>query len=267
MRYNKPGTPYYKAAQRINSNSVTVLAELKNLRTSAPSELVAQYEMMGNCPTQRNIFLIGVLDPPLALLDILICPGIAEELNVVLPSDPLQFLLAYELAEVKSPIAPIQSPPPPRKAKRESKAEMTKRRAERRVALPAPTAHPGEANSEMVDASFGSHAFLHTTAFPTNLSVVTSADPATTATAVVSSELEDGSEAEQVLGKRKRTKLVPSHPGTDGEVLTDINPKASFALFDKGWILDPGVRRGGRAKIERSAPLPAKKRTKGAYAP
>ncbi|KAH9962699.1 hypothetical protein BC827DRAFT_1197683 [Russula dissimulans] len=266
MRYNKPGTPYYKAAQRINSNSATVLVELNNLRTSAPSELVAQYEMMGNCPAQRNILTIGDLEPPSALLDLLIYPGIADELDILLHSDPLQFLLAYELPEVKSPVTPIQPPPPPRKTKRERRAEIAKRRAEQRVALAALAEHPGEADSEVVDASFGSLAFIPT-AFPTNLSVVASADPATTATrtmlmAAVGSELEDGSEVEQVLGKRKRTKPALSHPGTEAEVLTDINPKASFKLFDKGWILDPGVRRGGRAKIERLAPPPAKKRSK-----
>jgi len=81
--------------------------------------------------------------------------------------------------------------------------------------------------------------------------------------AFASPELEVNSETEQVLGKRKRTKPAPLHPGTDAEVLTDINPKASFALFDKGWILDPGVRRGGRARIERLPTLLMKKRPKG----
>ncbi len=81
--------------------------------------------------------------------------------------------------------------------------------------------------------------------------------------AFASPELEVNSETEQVLGKRKRTKQAPLHPGTDAEVLTDINPKASFALFDKGWILDPGVRRGGRARIERLPTLLMKKRPKG----
>ncbi len=84
----------------------------------------------------------------------------------------------------------------------------------------------------------------------------------TTATEVVLANIdpENASDTEQVLGKRKRIKLASSQPGPDAEVLTDINPKASFALFDKGWILGPGVRR--RRVVQLPQPLP-KKRTKG----
>ena len=203
MRYNKPGTLYYKAAQRIKSSSATVLAELSNLRTSTSSELLAHNEhdeMIVNSFVQPCISAIGNLEPPLALLDLLVSPNIADELNIVFHTDPLRFLLAYKLPEFKlPPTAPVHPTPPSRKTKRERKAEFAKRRAEQHASTIPPTA-----------------------------------------------------EAEQVLGKRKRAKIAPSHPpGTDAEVLTDINPKASFALFDKGWILDPGVRRGGRAQIER----------------
>ncbi|KAI9513021.1 PHD-zinc-finger like domain-containing protein [Russula earlei] len=242
MRYNKFGTPYYKAAQRIKSHLATVLADLNNLRTSAPSELVAQNELMAICPAQRSI---SDLEPPLALLNLLISPGIADGLNVALHSDPLQCLLAYELPEVKlPPTLPTRPNPPPRKTKRERRANVAKR---------------------LVDTSYGSGAFLPTS-FPANSAAAVDKDPAATATPttamVVSPELEDESETEQVLGKRKRAKPAPSHPGTDAEVLTDINPKASFALFDKGWILDPGVRRGGRARIDRPPPPLTKKRSK-----
>jgi hypothetical protein len=207
MRYNKPGTLYYKAAQRIQSNSATVLAELSNLRTSAPSELLSHDEIMANSLMQPSISTIGDLEPPLALLYLLVSPEIADEINIVFHTDPLQFLLAYKLPEFKPPrMAPVQPTPPSRKTKRERKGELAKRRAEQHAA-----------------------------------------------------------EAEQVLGKRKRTKIASSHPSPDAEVLTDINPKASFALFDKGWILDPGVRRGGRARIERLPALLTKKRPKGTY--
>ncbi|KAH9987165.1 PHD-zinc-finger like domain-containing protein [Russula compacta] len=263
MRYNKSGTPYYKAAQRIKSNSATVLAELESLRTSAPSELVARNEMTVDSLVQRSISTIGDLEPPLALLDLLVSLDIADELNIALHSDPLQFLLAYELPEVKlPPVAPVESAPPLRRTKRERKAEFAKRRAEKRAAMMAPVALTAEADSEMVDTSFGSHA-LTSTHFPAAVADTDLAVATTTTTALTSSELEDGSEVEPVLGKRKRGKLAPSHPGTDAEVLTDINPKASFALFDKGWILDPGVRRGGRARIERLPPPLTKKRSKG----
>ena len=183
MRYNKPGTLYYKAAQRILSSSATVLAELSNSRTSSSSELLAHNEheeIMVNNFVQPSISTIGNLEPPLALLDLLVSPDIADELNIVFHTDPLRFLLAYKLPEFKlPPMAPVQPDPPSRKTKRERKAELAKKRAEQHASTIAPTAE------------------------------------------------------------------------VDSETLTDINPKASFALFDKGWILDPGVRRGGRAQIER----------------
>jgi NuA3 HAT complex component NTO1 len=265
MRYNKPGTPYYKAAQRIQTNSATVLAELDNLRTSAPSELIEHNEMMANSLVQPNIITIGDLEPPLALLELLVSLDIADELNIVLRSKPLQFLLAYELPEVRHPPrASVPLAPPPRKTKRERKAESAKRRAEQRAAMAPPAALDTMADSEMADASFGS---LISMGFPAKLAAAADAFLAETRTTptLPSSDLEDGSVAEQVLGKRKRAKSGPPHVSTNTEVLTDINPKASFALFDKGWILDPGVRRGGRARVER-IPLPlTKKQSRGTY--
>jgi hypothetical protein len=231
-----------------------VLAELSNLGTSAPSELFAHNEIMVNSLMQPSISTIGDLEPPLALLDLLVSPTIADELNIVFHTDPLHFLLAYKLPEFKPPpVASVRPTPSSRKTKRERKAELAKRLAEQ------------QANSEVV--MFGSPE-LTPTRFPAKLAAVADTDPAattTTAMAIAISGLDVKSEAEQVLGKRKRPKIANSHPGTDAEVLTDINPKASFALFDKGWILDPGVRRGGRARMERLPPVLTKKRPKGTF--
>jgi hypothetical protein len=262
MRYNKPGTPYYKAAQRIQSNSATVLAELGNLRTSASSELLSQNETKVNSLVQPSVSAMGDLEPPLDLLDLLVSPDIADELSIVFRTDPLHFLLAYELPELKlRPIPPVQPTTSSRKTKRERKAKSGKKRADQHVVSPGALATV--ADSEM--AMFGSSA-LNSTRFQAMSAAVEETDPATTPTASMafaSPGLEVNSESEQVLGKRKRTKPAPLHPGTDTEVLTDVNPKASFALFDKGWILDPGVRRGGRARIERLPELLTKKRPKG----
>lgn len=214
---------------------------------------------MGSSLGQPSVLTIGDLEPPLDLLDLLVSPDIADELSIVFHTDPLQFLLAYELPEFKlRPVAPVLPTASTRKTKRERKAKSGKKRVERHVV--APVTFATEADSEM--AMFGSSA-LNSTRFQAMSTAVTETDPATTPTAGMSPGLEVNSETEQVLGKRKRTKPTPLHPGTDAEVLTDINPKASFALFDKGWILDPGVRRGGRARIERLPELLTKKRSKG----
>ncbi len=181
---------------------------------------------------------IGDLEPSLDLLDLLVSPDIADELSIVFRSDPLQFLLAYELPEFKlRPMASVQPTPSSRKTKRERKAKSAKKRLEQHVVAPVALA-----------------------------TAVAETDPAATPTAAMAFAnpgLEVDFEAEQVLGKRKRTKPAPLHPGTDAEILMDINPKASFTLFDKGWILDPGVRRGGRTRVERLPALLTKKRHKG----
>lgn len=264
MRYNKPGTPYYKAAQRIKSNSATALAELNNLRTSAPSELISDNGMVANAHPRHDISTIGDLEPPFVLLDLLDSPDIADELNIVLHSNPLQFLLAYELPEAKPPPPPpLQPILHPRKNKRERKAETGKRRTEQRAPLVPLATFSAQADSEMVDvSSFDPHIRIpaHSPAKVVDKDPVSAMIEVTTG---ASSGLGDSPEAEQILGKRKRAKPAHSHPSTDAEVLTDINPKASFALFDKGWILDPGVRRGGRARTDRPPPPLMKKRSKG----
>jgi Bromodomain len=265
MRYNKPGTPYYKAAQRIQSNSATLLAELDRLRTSASLEFI-RYNEVADSLVQRNDLPIGDLEPPLAMLGLLTSLDIADELNIVLHSDPLQFLLAYELPETKPlPLAPVTPASLSRKSKRKRKVELAKKRAEQRAAMTAVLTT--EVDSVIVDASIGSRAPTPT-CLPAKSGAEADTDPRGTTSTVAAHNnvgLEDGLEAEQVLGKRKRAK-PSSQPGTDAEVLTDINPKDSFALFDKGWILDPGVRRGGRARFERLPPPLPKKRPKGSCA-
>ena len=148
MPYNKPGTPYYKAAQRIQSNSAMVLEKLSNLRTLAPPGLLAHNETMAN----------GFVQPSVSSL-------LWTYLTFLFPRTLLTNSVFFF----------------------------------------APT-----------HFNFCWH--------------VNVTDPATTPTAAITSsspELEVDSEAEQVFGKRKRTKPAPLHPCTDAEVLTDINPKAS----------------------------------------
>lgn len=260
MRYNKPGTLYYKAAQRIKSNSASLLAELDSLKTLAPLELDA-YDEYTQILIHGNISPIGDLEPPLAVVDLLTSLDIANDLSIILNSNPLQSLLAYELPEAKPPpLTPAMPTPPSRKTKRERKAELVKKRAELRAATAAAAAalaaaRPDIAASlESVDPSVSDHRMAE--------EVSNTGTAPTIATEVVLANIdpENASDTEQVLGKRKRTKPTPSQPGPDAEGLTDINPKASFALFDRGWILDPGVRRGGRSRaVQLPQPLPKKR--------
>ena len=255
MRYNKPGTSYYKAAQRIKLNSAALLVELDNLKTLAPLEFDGHDEYT-KILLQRNISPIGDLEPPLAVVDLLTSLDIANDLSIVLKSNPIQSLLAYEIPEAKPPPLTSALPThPSRKTKRERKAELVRRRAELRAAT-AVARLEAEANLELVGPSLSDHRMTeevsNTGTAPTTITeaVLANIDP------------ENASDTEQVLGKRKRTKPPSSQPGPDAEVLTDINPKASFALFDKGWILDPAVRRNKRSPVVQLPQPLGKKRTK-----
>lgn len=258
MRYNKPGTPYYKAAQRIKSNSATLLEELDNLKSVAPLEFDNHHECSRFLYLfQRNVSPIGDLEPPLGVVDLLTSLDIANDLSIILKSNPLQSLLSYELPETKAPpLAPVPLTPPSRKTKRDRRAELVKRRAELRVAAAA--ARRDAENMELVDPSTSDRLMTE------EISNTGTAPTTTTEVVLANFDLENASDVEQqVLGKRKRTKPAPSQPSPDAKVLTDVNPKASFALFDKGWILDPAVRRGGRSPIVQLPQQLPKKKAKG----
>jgi hypothetical protein len=257
MRYNKPGTPYYKAAQRIKSNSETLLEELDNLKSLAPVEFDGHHEY-SRFLLQRNTSPIGDLEPPLGVVDLLTSLDIANDLSIILKSNPLQSLLSYELPETKPPpLTPAPPMPPSRKTKRERRAELVKRRAELRAAAAAAAAarHDAE-NLGLVDPSTSDRRMTE------EISNIGTAPTTATEVVIANFDMENASDAEQVLGKRKRAKPAPSQPSPDAKVLTDINPKASFALFDKGWILDPAVRRGGRSPIVQLPQQLPKKRAK-----
>lgn len=61
-------------------------------------------------------------------------------------------------------------------------------------------------------------------------------------------------------GPQRRGSSLPS-PTDAPPMVTDVDPKGSFKLFDKGWILPPEQKRGGRRPVERP-PLPPKKRVR-----
>ncbi len=61
-------------------------------------------------------------------------------------------------------------------------------------------------------------------------------------------------------GPQRRGSSLPS-PSDAPPLVTDVDHKGSFKMFDKGWILPPEQKRGGRRPVER-LPLPPRKRVK-----
>ncbi|KAJ7876249.1 hypothetical protein B0H13DRAFT_1893737 [Mycena leptocephala] len=66
------------------------------------------------------------------------------------------------------------------------------------------------------------------------------------------------SDTDKVLRQRRPSATIPA-PG-DIPLVEHVGERDSFTMFEQGWILPAGQRRGGRAPIERSAAPPPKKK-------
>ncbi|KAH7914590.1 PHD-zinc-finger like domain-containing protein [Hygrophoropsis aurantiaca] len=216
--YNKPGTTFYKAAQRIQISCRPILQDISHLTYDHPP--------LPPALNSRQI-TIGDLEPPLEALQLLTSSEIIQEhTNLVLSDDPLTSLFNYELGRLKPP----PPPPPPKQPK------GTKRKAK-----------PNDPGS--LDVSPGFRA------------------PRTRRSAAAASALEaEANERvaveERALAKPKGQKWRRGPTTLPGQsevppMVDDVDNQGSFKMFDAGWILPSGQRRGGRQPMERQ-PLPKK---------
>ncbi|KAL0954136.1 hypothetical protein HGRIS_005276 [Hohenbuehelia grisea] len=149
--YNKPGTPIYKTATRMQGTTKPFLDELDKLIVHrAPSD-PAIHDVdrmdMSNRLTPPVETALGNLEPALQNLELLISSDvIADDLDTILDTDPLSSIFSYELAVPKPPLPP--PPPKPRrppksaKMKRDRAGEYARRREQRRQAAEAEAAAP-----------------------------------------------------------------------------------------------------------------------------
>ncbi|KAF9241390.1 PHD-zinc-finger like domain-containing protein [Melanogaster broomeanus] len=107
--YNKPGTSFYKTAQRMQTTSQPILQDLVSLRHQHPPVVLRT-----SASSQASI---GDFEAPLEALQLLISQeNIQDDINLVLETDPLSSLFAYELGRMKPP--PPPPPPKPKPAKK-----------------------------------------------------------------------------------------------------------------------------------------------------
>ncbi|OBZ73720.1 Peregrin [Grifola frondosa] len=85
ITYNKPGTPFYKAAQRVKTAAEPILAELDRY-----VERHSLLNVSGEVPeTPETRPPIGDLEPPLHLLDFLVSEdSIKNDIDLILSADP-----------------------------------------------------------------------------------------------------------------------------------------------------------------------------------
>ncbi|KAH9945753.1 PHD-zinc-finger like domain-containing protein [Amylocystis lapponica] len=256
MIYNKPGTSFYKAAQRIKASAEPIMADLHKLalvdRAPPPSE-AADTSVVHPSPLSA----VGDLEPPLQLLNLLISEdAIKDDVELILEKEPLLSLFSYEFPKFKPP-----PPPPVQKPKRNRKVDLERKRLERQAAYEA--RYQGN-----FDSSPGFRA--------------PRTRRAAAAAAVFESEVVEPSESAEsqpeagpsnipapvpsVRTSRKvKTKANAAGVASSPAPMVDaVDNQQSFKMFDQGWILPPDQKRGGRAAVERHPLPPPKKKAKTA---
>lgn len=245
--YNKPGTSFYKTAQRMQISSQPILQELTSLAYNhsplAPPD-----------PSDSSVFSqmsIGDLEPLMETLQLLTSTqDIQDNVNLLLHADPISSLFNFELPCIKPPPppppAPAPSPPPPPKSKVPKKKRLLK------TAEPGPLdTSPGFRAPRTRRALAAAAAFEAEAGFEPEFKSTT--EPELGAIEV------DQKVASEPLKKRRRQSAMPGQAETP-PMVTDVDSQGLFKMFDAGWILPTGQRRGGRQPVERAPLLPKKKK-------
>ncbi|KAF8899172.1 PHD-zinc-finger like domain-containing protein [Infundibulicybe gibba] len=237
MLYNKPGTPFFKAATRIRTASQSILNELDSLSLPPPDPIVDG----GTVAEWRST--TGDLEPPIEVLDLLLTTdAIKADLPIILNQEPILSLFDYELAQAKPPPPPSPvAPRKPAKPKRDRKAEL-----ELKNVVTEMDGGIGKTPAEVQAALDFSPGFRA----PRTRGAMA---------AVISSSNSNPGSGKR--GKKRAPGALPSRSVVP-PMVDDIDNQKSFMMFERGWIFPPDHRRGGRAPVDRQPVAPPKKRQK-----
>ena len=210
--------------------------------------------------------LIGSLEPPLGVLDLLFSEdAIKDDIDYILSEDPLTSLFNFELGKLKPPPPPPPPPPPkPPKPKRDRKAE-----AERRKLYLQAKAAEAQKSHTVLDISPGFRA----PRTRKGLAAAAAFEAEAHGEGVVRDDvdLEGGSHldpAERHSRKeaaKQRIRRPPTVLPGQAEVppiVDEIDNRQSFKMFDGGWILPENAKRGGRTVADRPPMPPPRKKVK-----
>ncbi|KAJ6581136.1 hypothetical protein B0H19DRAFT_1113888 [Mycena capillaripes] len=271
--YNKEGTPFHKTALRIQTAALPILADLDKLSSSPNLRSTEQTD--GNAPPWTAPH-IGDLEPPLEILELLLSTdAIKDDSELILSADPITSLFNFEFEKRKPP-----PPPPPavdpqaekkKKAKESEKTKKEKRelrreadREKRRQAREAEAAAVLDMLSTPPDlhAPRTRGAVAAAVAFEAEASGSgsISAPPRRSKAGRVSAPVSEAAQSETVTGPRQRRPSGPIPAPGDIPLVEHVDERGSFTMFEQGWILPAGQRRGGRPPVERSTAPPPKKK-------
>ncbi|KAH0836797.1 hypothetical protein J3R83DRAFT_8562 [Lanmaoa asiatica] len=228
--YNKPGTAFYKTAQRMQTTVQPILEDLVSLRHQHPH-------------VDNTESPIGDFEAPLEALQLLVSQErIQDFVSLVLETDPLTCLFDYELGRIKPP------PPPPPPKPKPGKKKGTK------ASKASKAAEPGA-----LDVAPGFRAPRTRRAL-----AAAAAFEAEAVGGVADEQIQELLEAGAGEAAKKPTKLrTPGQPEVP-PMVEDVDSQGSFKMFDAGWILPTGQKRGGRQAVERALLPPPKKRMRTA---
>jgi len=181
---------------------------------------------------------IGDLEPPLDLLELLDSPeAIRNDFKFILETDPLSSLFSFDLGRLKPPPPP---PPPKPKVQKKKAAKTSKLKA-------------GEPSA--LDISPGFRAPRTRRA----LAVAAAFEAEATGGVVEALDL-DLLQAVPTSVKARRGSVATSSQLGVPQMVEDVDNQGSFKMFDAGWILPSGQKRGGRQPVDSSSLPPPKKR-------
>ncbi|KAI0339583.1 hypothetical protein BDW22DRAFT_1454969 [Trametopsis cervina] len=225
MLYNRPDTQYYRAAQKIKAQADKILAELDEVRVRHPGMPPPPAEL-DEAEASSSRVPLGDLEPPLEVLQQLFSQtALAEGTDMIIEPDPVTSLFSFEFAKLKPPPTPPPLPPP--KIKRDRRADRERARLERMA----------------MDVSIGSR-----TRKRMSLVAETNQLPPD-APGADHTELPDRDVHPERKGKK--TKVVLPGQADVPPVVDGVDNQRMFSMFDVGWILPDGKKRGGRSFVER----------------
>lgn len=180
---------------------------------------------------------IGDFEAPLEVLQLLVSQEqIQNVISLVLETDPLGSLFDYELGRIKPP-----PPPPPPKPKPSKK----------KVPKVVKVAEPGA-----LDVAPGFRAPRTRRAH-----AAAAAWEAEAAGGVVDEQvIQEVQESDGGEAVRKHVKIRTTGQPDVPLMVEDVDSQGSFKMFDAGWILPTGQKRGGRQPVDRQLLPPSKKR-------
>jgi hypothetical protein len=255
--YNKPFTPFHKAATRMMTTVLPILADLDNIAISVEERYGPPPEHTGSSLSNAEADAlivdveatdspslsglqgpIGDLEPSLARIEALQTSFLQDAVPFVLDGpDILQTLFSFDLPKTK-PHEPTPPPSPPPLSPQP---------------LPAPKVPQRRQQSKKSTADTE---LDHLSGFRAPRATRSSS----AATASFLSSVNGDSDAEvPITPKRTSSRRGSSVHVEEPPMMDDVSSQKSFANFDSGWILPDGSKRVRKATAELTPPPPSKR--------